>query len=783
MSTRAVEVKDEQLSPLVRLVTSDVVSEASNKIVGFQYDVCVGSGRDVVFLVDITGSENLRLHDGSGLMRKTSVAADTDRALVGRVSVVDKLKPWSLQCRYTWTEKETTAKEVASGIVLETTDMWTKGRSMTAIEYTLRSAVRKRVVFTMDFTGSENLDLATGGLKLRTVVEPESTAQVGYLQVINPMLQWKLKCKFQWSEEMADRPVLGKPERRELSPGIVLITTRTDAGGADAFRYQLACSKNSVIDFRLDCSFSTNMSLRDGETSVRTVVQPWDRVDVGTVLVTQPGKPWSLKCKFSWTERSPKPPTFSSSPGSGATEDASSSANAAVDAITEQVSSLDIAEEDNNAKINVVHVERNSQGILDEDEAPRAPGSVTMDPRVSSSVMPPSREAPSLTATSSPRSFSVASSSRETHATSSSSSNAARSGAASGAPAAHIPNRHAPTLPEHVSSPATSPSPAPEPSAPKTPAPAAPSAPQALPPAPPISSPPTTTSGHRKSNAESLAGRRPNLAPLSLGEESAKADPVGISSMPPPGKSKPRHNSTSSGIGPDGEDIIRPPIHVKLPTAPPAPVNDYPAEFDKDESSADCKEIASNVFLTTLRIPGEPMRIRYKLEVRKPTQVTFCSDFSGSSNLALKDHTPGAPLKREVLVEPYKATTVAELSLIDWSPNTPWSLRCNYTFEEQDVMMSGLSRAASVSSSATGGSSGARSREQPDALAQLLEELHLSEYLPAFRAEQVDLDLLEEMSEDEPSLRDTLRELGIAKLGPREKIVTAMRKRRFPAPR
>ncbi|GBG28540.1 Ras-related protein Rab-13, partial [Hondaea fermentalgiana] len=625
-----------QLSPLVRLVTSDVVAAASGKVAGFVYEVDAASGRDVVFHLDVSGSENLELREGTGRMKKTSIAGGSPRTEVGKVMVTDKDKPWSLQCRYTWTEKETTSKEVASGIVLETTDMWTKGRSMTAIEYTLRSSLHKRVVFTMDFSGSENLDLATGGLKLRTVVEPTSTATVGYLQVINPMLQWKLKCKYQWSEELPDRPVVGRPERRELSPGIVLITTRTETGGADAFRYQLACSKNAVIDFRLDCSDSTNVALKDNESSakLRTVVQPWDRVDVGTIIVTNPAKPWSLKCKFSWTERPPKPPTFAaSSPGtnaassSGGADDAS---GAAVDAITEHISSLDVSEDDN-PQINVFHVERSSSGALDGDDAQRTLGSATMDPRVSSAVPLP-----------------------------------------------------------------------------------------------------------------------------------AKLEPI-----PPPGVAH-RQTSVSSV---QSEGTTAPPIHVSVPMAPPKPENDS-GVADKDESSADCKEIASNIFLTTLRIPGEPMRIRYKLEVRKPAKVTFRGDFSGSTNLALKDED--SPLKREVVVEPFKATTVAELRLIDWSPSTNWSLRCNYTFEEHDVMLETRARPSISGASDAGSAAGGTE----DELSQFLAGLGLSEYLAAFRAEQVDMELLEEMAADEPSLRDTLRELGIAKLGPREKIVTAMRKRR-----
>jgi len=326
MSFRANVVKDEDLSRVVKLRTSDLLDRdepqdegrgSKRAVAGFQYDLSVGPERDVHFHLDIAGSQNVELMQGTGTFKKTEVPAGSVAVCVARIMVIDRTKSWTLQCKYTWTEKEKQEKKVADGIFLETVDMWTKGRMVTSIDYRLRNETSKRISFTLDFRGSENLELATGGLIKKVVAEPNSTTDVAYLQVIKATVPWTLKCKYEWCDEAPERPVLGVPERKELSPGITLITTRSESGGTDTFKYQLACSKNVIVDFRLDCSECDNMNLKDEDLlEKRTVVQPWDRVEVGTVSVINPTRPWSLRCKFHWSERSPKPPSVTDQQGS-----------------------------------------------------------------------------------------------------------------------------------------------------------------------------------------------------------------------------------------------------------------------------------------------------------------------------------------------------------------------------------------------------------------------------------------------------------------------------------
>ena len=63
-------------------------------------------------------------------------------------------------------------------------------------------------------------------------------------------------------------------------------------------------------------------------------------------------------------------------------------------------------------------------------------------------------------------------------------------------------------------------------------------------------------------------------------------------------------------------------------------------------------------------------------------------------------------------------------------------------------------------------------------LAEFLKGIGLEEHVQAFESEQVDWDLLLVMAQDEDSLRSTLKELGVTRLGNRERIITSLRQYR-----
>jgi hypothetical protein len=282
------------------------------QIAGFVYELSTGPGRSVLFLLDVTGSENLELDEAGQRLRQCEVAANVAAFRVATLRVRDLSLPWTLQARYTWTEVEVARKEIAPGLLLETRELWNKGRFVTAIAYELSVAIDKRVVFAIDFEGSENLELASGGLRLKTIVEPHHSRTVGYLEVVNPLQPWTLKCRYEWDEELPSRPVLDSPERKELGPGVTLVTTRSLGEGGESFRYQLAVSKNVAVLFTLDASNSANMRLAGrpaGDMTLKTLVQPWDSADVGTVAVADTSRPFSLQCKFTWIEKLPQAST------------------------------------------------------------------------------------------------------------------------------------------------------------------------------------------------------------------------------------------------------------------------------------------------------------------------------------------------------------------------------------------------------------------------------------------------------------------------------------------
>ena len=85
--------------------------------------------------------------------------------------------------------KSRTVKEISQDLYL------IRSETASSLTYELDCAKYKRVAFTIDFSGSSNLELSTGGLTLTTTVSPYEKREVAYLIVPNPALPWTLKVK------------------------------------------------------------------------------------------------------------------------------------------------------------------------------------------------------------------------------------------------------------------------------------------------------------------------------------------------------------------------------------------------------------------------------------------------------------------------------------------------------------------------------------------------------------------------------------------------------------
>ena len=182
---------DRALSPNVTLHCSRLEAASGIRGILVEYSLSVTGGRQVVFDVDFQGSENVVLKCGSNNLKgpgsvKAKVGDGESRKVIALLKVVDAQKSWTVDMKYTWTERQSISKEISRNIFLETVDVWNKGRTLMAIEYYLSVKKDRRVTFDIDFSGSQNLELVSGGLKKREVVLPNDRLQVAHLQVIDP---------------------------------------------------------------------------------------------------------------------------------------------------------------------------------------------------------------------------------------------------------------------------------------------------------------------------------------------------------------------------------------------------------------------------------------------------------------------------------------------------------------------------------------------------------------------------------------------------------------------
>jgi hypothetical protein len=180
------------------------------------------------------------------------------------------------------------------------------------------------------------------------------------------------------------------------------------------------------------------------------------------------------------------------------------------------------------------------------------------------------------------------------------------------------------------------------------------------------------------------------------------------------------------------------------------------------------EDISPGVVLITETTETRPTEIIYVLQVEKATEVLFECDFAGSVNLELVG-AGGDALKQSTRVPPFGKRQVARLRARD--PELSWKLVCRYVWEEEDVGVSGATSSAGAADVLI---SPAKPRTH-SSLAQLLASIGMGEYAAAFEREELSLDLLRVMARNETEFRRSLQELGISKMGHREKILLAVK--------
>lgn len=189
---------------------------------------------------------------------------------------------------------QTTSKEIARDIFL------IRKETSSTISYEVDNAKYKRILFKMDFSGSQNLHLLTGGLEVRTTVQPYARVQVAVLRVTDPRKSSRLSVKYTWEEEEPSEPPSTIPKREELAQDIFVYTTRYH--DPTSFHFAVFCGKYRRLRFTASFAGSSNLALDDGTQRRTVVVEPYQKVDIGTLRVVDASRGWTYKAKFVWEE-------------------------------------------------------------------------------------------------------------------------------------------------------------------------------------------------------------------------------------------------------------------------------------------------------------------------------------------------------------------------------------------------------------------------------------------------------------------------------------------------
>ena len=153
----------------------------------------------------------------------------------------------------------------------------------------------------MDFNGSDNLMLTTGGVSIQTNVGPYKRVVVAVLKVRNTRVTSQLRVKYTWEEMDPQAPPSNMAKQEELGPGIFLHTTRTSS--PDSFLYSVSYNKSGKqLKFTINFSGSQNLYFDSGSLSKTVRVNAFDKVRLGTLRPIVPSNSWTLKTKYTWSE-------------------------------------------------------------------------------------------------------------------------------------------------------------------------------------------------------------------------------------------------------------------------------------------------------------------------------------------------------------------------------------------------------------------------------------------------------------------------------------------------
>ena len=213
--------------------------------------------------------------------------------------------------KHTTSHMDIVSKEIAHNVLLlrrETTD---------SIVYEVDNAKYKRILFRMDFRGSDNLALTTGGLEREVAIPPYTKVQIACLKVRNTTKISQLKVKYTWEEQDPHDTPAHLPKREMLAPDIFLYTTRESKPSTE-FHYSIFCGKYKRLRFTMDFRGSSNIKLTDGSLLRTIYVEPFEKKKIGVMRAQDPASSWSLKSKYTWVEEEPtsKQPTLSYIPQS-----------------------------------------------------------------------------------------------------------------------------------------------------------------------------------------------------------------------------------------------------------------------------------------------------------------------------------------------------------------------------------------------------------------------------------------------------------------------------------
>jgi len=138
-------------------------------------------------------------------------------------------------------------KEIAKNIFLYTH----REDNPTSFTYEIEVTKFRKIAFTIDFDGTENLQLeGEAGLSKTTTIQPYQRALVGRMTVVDPSAAWSLKCKYTWRESTPDEGLVAEVMERDraqiLEAMKVAAELRLDADSVGVEDIKVICARRET---------------------------------------------------------------------------------------------------------------------------------------------------------------------------------------------------------------------------------------------------------------------------------------------------------------------------------------------------------------------------------------------------------------------------------------------------------------------------------------------------------------------------------------------------------